>query len=331
MAVVSVVLPAFNAAPTISRAIQSILDQTLLDLELIVVDDGSTDGTWETVAQFRDPRLRISQAPHMGVVAAANRGLTYAQAPLIARMDADDYAYPERLQLQVQQLTERNLDVIGSCVRIVDHARASCPTLERYQQWINEETLSGEQILALRFVEFPLVNPTILAKRSYFELRFVQNDLPEDYDLMLRAAACGMRFGKVDTVLLDWTDHPSRLTRRDARYSRHAFARCRRQHLLTGPLQAADTVDLWGLGKTGKIWLQWLQSQGITVRRAYEVNTRKVNTRIHGVSVVHPDELAPADGTPLLIAVGAEGARELIRPQIIARHYQPGTDAWFVA
>ena len=67
------------------------------------------------------------------------------------------------------------------------------------------------------------------------------------------------------------------------------------------------------------------------MRRAYEVNDRKVDTRIHGVLVQAADQLAAADGTPLLIAVGAAGARDLIRPQILARQYRPGRDAWFVS
>ena len=131
MAVVSVILPVFNAAPSISRAIQSILNQSLSDLELIVVDDGSTDDTWKIVTSIQDPRIRAYRSPHMGVAATANQALTYAKAPLVARMDADDYAYPQRLETQLRQLTEQNLDVIGSRVRIVDHLQAPHQTLAR--------------------------------------------------------------------------------------------------------------------------------------------------------------------------------------------------------
>jgi hypothetical protein len=203
--------------------------------------------------------------------------------------------------------------------------------MRRYERWINVETLKSEQIAALRFVELPLVNPTILARRCYFELGCRDCDLPEDYDLMLRASAAGMRFGKVPEVLFDWSDGPGRLTRTDPRYSAEAFMRCRRMHLLAGPLHGVGAVDLWGVGKTGKPWLRWLQAEGIAVRRAYEVSVRKVGVRIHGVPVAHPDEMPTADGTPLVIAVGAEGARELILPHIASRGYAAGRDAWFVA
>ena len=148
---------------------------------------------------------------------------------------------------------------------------------------------------------------------------------------MLRAAARGMRFGKATEVLLDWTDRPERLTRTDVHYSPEAFTRCRQLHLLAGPLDGVACVDLWGVGQTGKPWLRWLQAQNIFVRHGYDVNERKVNESIHGVRIIHPSEMPPADGTPLIIAVGAEHAHKVIAPQLLSRGYRLGSNAWFVA
>ena len=328
---VSVVLPVFNGARTIARAIDSILNQSLRELELIVVDDGSTDETASIVRESLDSRLKWIRCNHQGVTAAANVATEAASAQFIARMDADDYAYPLRLEKQLRWLDEHNLDVVGSQVRIVNEAGQVTNSMRRYQSWINEETPDGDRIAALRFVEFPLVNPTILARRSYFEMGFRDCDLPEDYDLMLRAVSQGMRFGKVNDILLDWTDHVDRLTRTDCRYSGEAFARCRQLHLLAGPLLHVNRVDLWGVGKTGKPWLRWLQARNIYVRRAYDIDDRKVNQRIHDVPISHPTDMPTADGTPLLIAVGAEDARRIIEPKLLARGYVLGSDAWFVA
>jgi hypothetical protein len=328
------VLPVFNGERTIARAIQSILDQTVRDLELIVVDDGSTDGTLDRIARVPgDSRLRLVSRDHAGVVAAANAATEAAAAPFIARMDADDFAYPERLERQLELLQDSRFDVVGCQVRIVDESNRAIASMNRYQAWINEETLTSEQILALRFVEFPLVNPTITARREYFELGFRQGAFPEDYDLMLRAAECGMRFGKVAEILLDWTDHPMGLTRSDPRFTPTAFCECRRSHLLAGPLGRADTneVDIWGVGQAGKPWIRALHAASITVRRAYDISDRKIGSTIHGVCVASPSDLPPTDGTPLLIAVGAENARQIILPQILDRGYVPGHTAWFVA
>ena len=309
----------------------SILDQTLRKIELIVVDDGSTDETVAVVRKISDPRLKLIQCDHLGVATATNTATELAVAPFIARMDADDFAYPLRLETQLQLLHEQDLDVVGCQVRILNESCQVARSMHRYERWINEETTDAQQILALRFVEFPLVNPTILARRSYFEMGFRDNDLPEDYDLMLRATAQGMRFGKVEEVLFDWTDHPDRLTRTDSRYSFEAFTRCRQLHLLAGPLRDVSRVDLWGVGHTGKPWLRWLQARDISVRRGYDINKRRVNKIIHGVCIAHPSEIPSADGTPLVIAVGAEDARKLILPQILSRRYVSGGDAWFVA
>ncbi|MEK6236039.1 MAG: hypothetical protein N2C14_15140, partial [Planctomycetales bacterium] len=122
-----------------------------------------------------------------------------------------------------------------------------------------------------------------------------------------------------------------RLTRTDDRYSSEAFDRCRRTHLLAGPLAGVDCVDVWGVGRTGKPWLRWLQQQGVAVRRGYDVSPRKQGVTIHGVPIAHPDSLPDADGTPLLIAVGAADARRVIAPQLRARRHEIGGDAWFVS
>ena len=160
---------------------------------------------------------------------------------------------------------------------------------------------------------------------------FNDNHLPEDYDLMLRAAERGMAFAKVPHVLFDWYDSDSRLTRRSSNYSTDAFMECRRHYLRNGPLADASEVDLWGLGQTGKPWLRWFQQNGIHVRRGYDVSPKKIGRQIHGVPVADGELIPQSDGVPLVIAVGADGTRPLIRDVIESRGYIPGVDAWFVA
>jgi glycosyltransferase involved in cell wall biosynthesis len=89
-----------NGAPWIARAVESVLGQTLGDLELIVVDDGSTDATSTLLAAVRDPRLRVERQARAGLTLSLNRALALGGAPLIARLDADDLALPERLARQ---------------------------------------------------------------------------------------------------------------------------------------------------------------------------------------------------------------------------------------
>ena len=103
---VSVVMPVYNAEGFVEAAARSILDQTFTDLELIAVDDGSTDGSGAILDRLAaaDPRLRIVRRPNTGVTGALNDGLAAARAPLIARMDADDVSAPTRLEKQLAYL-----------------------------------------------------------------------------------------------------------------------------------------------------------------------------------------------------------------------------------
>jgi glycosyltransferase involved in cell wall biosynthesis len=104
---VSVLMPCWNRERFIGDAIRSILAQTFTDLELIVVDDGSTDGTRAVVASFDDPRLRCLSCEHRGISAAMNAGLAAAQGKFIARLDSDDWWMPDMLATQIAMLDAR--------------------------------------------------------------------------------------------------------------------------------------------------------------------------------------------------------------------------------
>lgn len=105
---ISVVMPAFNRAGVIGRAVQSVLDQEFGDFELVVVDDGSSDGTVAAVEAFTDPRIRlICLEANAGGNAARNRGIREARAPLIAFLDSDDYYLPEKLRFVTDYFAAR--------------------------------------------------------------------------------------------------------------------------------------------------------------------------------------------------------------------------------
>ncbi len=326
---VSVVLPMRNAATTIERAVRSILNSTLRELELIVIDDGSDDGSAEVVRKIPDPRLRLLKQESLGVCSAANLGTAKATAPLIARMDADDISHPTRIEKQLSLLYNSGKDLVGCRVRIIDALGQTVESMQRYERWSNSMT-EPNQIAAMRFVELPIVNPTLLAKREVFELGYREGNWPEDYDLCLRALGQGHTAAKVPEVLFDWIDSDNRLTRTDARYSPEAFDCCRKMHLLNGPLTGKNEIDLWGAGQTGKPWLRWLQAEGFTVRHVVEVSPKKIGSLIHGVPVIADTTIPLPDGTPLIIAVGTAGARELIEANLKKKGYIPGKDAWFI-
>ena len=97
---VTVLLPVYNAAPYLREAVDSVLAQTFTDYELLIINDGSTDDTANILASYKDERITIVTQQNIGLIATLNKGLSIAKGKYVARFDADDVCYPDRLKLQ---------------------------------------------------------------------------------------------------------------------------------------------------------------------------------------------------------------------------------------
>jgi glycosyltransferase involved in cell wall biosynthesis len=117
---VTVLMPAYNAGKYIAEAIESVLQQTFSNFILLIVDDGSTDDTLEIVNAFSDTRIDLIHQPHKGIAAALNKGLSKANSKYIARFDADDICFSERLMKQVMFLDDHpDYVIVGSAAEYI--------------------------------------------------------------------------------------------------------------------------------------------------------------------------------------------------------------------
>ena len=182
MTEVSVIIPAFNRAHKVLRAVSSVLSQTFTDFEIIVIDDGSVDETVELLSGFKDRITLIRHPENMGVSAARNSGIRASRSPLIAFLDSDDYWMPEKLETQVRYFMEHP-DVL------------ICQTEEiwmrngvRVNPWKKHVKPSGE--IFERSLKLCVVSPSaVMIRRSVFdEIGLFDEEFPvcEDYDLWLR-------------------------------------------------------------------------------------------------------------------------------------------------
>ena len=115
---VSVVMPVYNAMPYLVEAVASVLGQTLRDIEVLALDDASTDGSAEYLDSIRDARLKVIHCPKQGYTPLLNMGLQLAAAPYVARMDADDISLPQRIKKQVAFM-ERNPQVVACGAQVI--------------------------------------------------------------------------------------------------------------------------------------------------------------------------------------------------------------------
>jgi glycosyltransferase involved in cell wall biosynthesis len=315
---VSVVLPVRDGGAWLVEAVDSVLGQSLSDLELLVVDDHSRDGAPQRLPR-RHPRLRVLCNRGRGVSSAFNTGFAASKGEFVARMDADDISLPERLERQVQFLEAHpDIDICGACVEIFveDGARGGRPEggNRRYQQWLNS-CRSPEAIHRERFIESPIPNPTAMFRRAALTRLqgYADPDWPEDYDLFLRADALGMHMAKPDGVLLRWREHGGRLTRRDPRYAAARFQAAKAHFLARGGLAGAEPVVIWGAGPGGRLMHDLLRAEGVAIRGFLDVHPRRVGGEKRGLPVWPLEQANRAGEALILVAVGAAGARVEIR------------------
>jgi glycosyltransferase involved in cell wall biosynthesis len=331
---VAVLLPARDAARTVRAAAVSMLRQTERDLALVCVDDGSTDGTSEVLARLaeRDRRVTVVRGRGEGIAGALALGLERCDAEVVARMDADDVSHPRRLALQLEALrADLALAAVGARVRLFPrrHVRGG---MARYAEWLNGLTSPGEVERDL-LVESPIVHPAAAIRRSALAAAGGWRDgpFPEDYDLWLRLSERGGRLANLRALLLDWRESPRRLTRVDPRYAleRHVALKC--AFLARGPLARRREVALWGAGETGKAFADALRAHGVSAALFVDVDRRKIGRTVRGAPVLGPGDVGRARGLPLLVAVGAPGARRLIRAELSRAGFQELRDYRCVA
>src|SRR5919199_14579 len=106
MPLISVIIPVFNGEKTIQKTIESVLTQTVTDFELLVINDGSQDGTLEIVERIQDVRIKVFSYPNAGPSTSRNRGISHATSEYISFIDADDLWTPDKLEAQLKALQE---------------------------------------------------------------------------------------------------------------------------------------------------------------------------------------------------------------------------------
>lgn len=338
MTLVSVVMPCFNAADTLSEALESLTSQTLVDFELIAVDDGSSDATASILKQWAvmDARIRPIFQPHSGIVVALNNGWHACQSPLIARMDADDLACPERLERQVAFLgMNPEIGVVACCVEGYPQEEVRQGFMI-YLDWQNS-LLTDVDIRREMFVESPLAHPSVVIRQEWLSRvgGYQDHGWPEDYDLWLRLYLAGARFAKLPEFLLHWREHPQRLTRQDSRYSLENFLRLKAHYLARGPLNGKGAVLVWGAGMMGRRLSKHLLRQGVPLTAFVDIDPAKIGRTRWRLPVISPEELPAwwqaAEDPVVLAAVGARGARQLIRQHLNRLGLREARDWWSVA
>lgn len=342
--VVSVVMVVWNVERFLGEAIESILHQTLLNFEFIIVDYGSTDATKDIVRRYaaQDPRIDLHTIPHCGLGHARNTGCSLAQASYIAVMDADDVAWPERLQRQVAFLDAHpTVGLVGAIVQWID--------TDGRNLYLGRVPTSDEQLRKALAIECSIWAPTVMMRREAFVRAGGYRDAfapAEDYDLWLRIVEF-FDCANLGDTLLSYRIHPHQVSLRKGKQQTLGILAAKRSAVLRqagfkDPFHSLDCITPELLAESGvSVSLQeraWMENSRKWIRHltlAGEISTA-LETAIALLRVpwTHVEDWQIAD-LHMLVAhfywANGDFSRSLrwfvkaitLRPKVIGRPFKP--------
>ncbi len=331
---ISVILPFFNAEKTLERAIKSISSQSFKDFECILIDNNSNDRSKEIAQKFvdSDNRFKLISEQKQGVTSASNAGWEASRGQYIARMDADDWSYPDRLKMQNDFLDmNSDYDAVASLVKHISHSEFT-GGMARFVQWSNS-IVTYREILNNRFVELPIVNPTAMWRRKTAQQygMYLQGNFPEDYEMWLRWLDYGVKIKKLNNVLLDWYDSDNRLTRTKPIYSDSSFYKIKTKYLAKWLIKHNPfypKVAVWGASKISRRRARLLESHGVEI--CCYIDTKE-NKRQLDRKVYFYKEIPSSEKIFVLTYIRQMNAKEEIRDFLLQKGFIEGKNFLLVS
>ena len=310
--VISVILPFSKEGNWLRESVQSILQQSFADFELLLTANNSDSTTLSiaTALATSDTRIRLTneEGHHLGKL--LNTIIRNARGQYIARMDADDVSLPDRLMKQYQYLESHPLT--GLCAV----ATGTLPGSEtgegflQFMQWQNN-LLSSEEHYHHRFIDATVAHPAVMMRKKLFEeYGGYPEDGPEDFGLWLHWQQQGVRFEKIPEMLLYWRDHPQRLSRTGIDYSPEAFTRVKAgaAAFIIDKYASGKAVILCGAGQEAwrkmKIW----EANGIAFHGYSDVKMRQRPFPYHP-----PESISPQSGLYYISLLNGRGKASEMR------------------
>lgn len=207
---ISILMPVYNGETFLRQAVESLLSQSYTEIEIIAVDDGSTDTSLAILKEYeeKDTRVKVWSQENRGIVHTLNESVGYSSGSYLARMDADDISRPDRLEKQLAYLIKNDLDIVGGGInRFGVGSDLDKPKL--YPE-TNAEIKASIWTFGDSFA-----HPTILARRSVLEENPYQDGFQgvEDMNLWMRLSLKKIRMGNVPDVVLDYRRHVCQITK----------------------------------------------------------------------------------------------------------------------
>lgn len=282
--IVSVLMPVKNTELFLTECLDSILNQSFENWELIAVDDNSEDNSWPILTSYsqKDNRIKIIKNDSSGIISALNLAYKHSSGDFITRMDSDDIMEHEKLELMKNQLELKGRGhlAVGLVKYFSDTELGE--GYRNYAVWLNNLTSSQSNFSDI-YKECSIPSPCWMLCREDFDScgAFNSQVYPEDYDLAFRFRKAELKVASVNKVIHQWRDYDSRTSRIDKNYSDNRFFQLKIDHFLDQDYSQDAPLVIWGAGNKGKKIASLLAEKRIQFHWICN-NSNKIGREIYG-------------------------------------------------
>jgi len=305
---VSILMPAKNAAEFLDECISSILNQTYEKWELCVVDDHSTDNTLEILNQFalNDSRIRVFTNKGTGIINALTLAFNRSQGEFISRMDADDLMANNKIELLRNALLKRPNHIITNKVKYFSKTKLN-EGYSNYEQWLNALVDQQNHYQEI-YKECVIPSPSWMLERHILEGLggFKSLDYPEDYDLCFKLYQQNVPVYGLRETLHFWRDYPDRTSRTNENYADNRFLELKVRYFIECDFKNDEELVLWGAGKKGKRIAQLLKDSNIPFRWVTN-NESKLKAPIYDNHLERESILEELNESQIILAIAQKG------------------------
>ncbi len=302
---VSILMPIKNATPYLSICINSILDQTYNNWELIAVNDHSSDGTYECLSKFadQDNRIKVLNNNGSGIIDALRLAYSNSKGDLISRMDADDLMTPNKLENLKKILIKFGKGHIATGQVKYFSENTLGNGYKKYEEWLNKLISSGNNFSEI-YKECVIPSPCWMVYREDFDNCNAFNNViyPEDYDLCFRFYEKQLICIPNNEILHYWRDYETRSSRTSDHYADNRFLDLKVHYFLKLDFNKERPLVVWGAGKKGKAICKLLSNKNISFHWACN-NPKKIGKEIYNTKLISSEDAIRLINPQFIIAV----------------------------
>ena len=329
--IVSILMPVYNEADYLEECLESILKQDLITWELIVVDDFSTDSSWEILQYYahKDHRIRPLKNTSKGIIPALKKAFKNCVGTYVTRMDADDIMSPDKLSSMVEVLTINVEHTIAVGLVSYFSNDGISDGYRKYERWLNELIRGSNNFIDI-YKECVIPSPCWMTSKYNLQRcgGFDSNRYPEDYDLAFRFYMHQCTVRGIPKVLHKWRDYPTRSSRVDPHYSDNRFLDLKLYYFLRKDWNKKPLV-IWGAGKKGKYIARNLLDQKVNFTWICN-NPSKIGRDIYGVVLEDSEAYIKSPNSQFIIAIASKNTSSIIQENLDVHAYIRNLDYfWF--